>query len=789
MPCQIKIKQLLVEKVKDMSDHGLDKTIKYAKQVEKEVNSFFNSNVVYFTQEADFIGREITISDSLVKTYYDNELSLEQKADLQRKETGNYDVVDGEIVVSTNNGFNNEYSLNDFQEEQKELDKIVENINNTEFDENGQGLLFGNLQDLAKSNRIAVGEIKVENKKITGFNKKPNPYLRDYNTDLTEVQAKKLFEKTNKSTKDYEGLAVYFANMFVNEIIDKDVHLKMGYMRLAEYSQQKPKILITDTNKKINPFYQYNNTIIVGIYQLQQLLENGNYSDYQKFQNLIQSVAQEESIHLFAEYLLSKETVDNIYSEMSEKDIQKIKDIYENENLDKNGIVHEYVRMVVQQHVFNSTTEQEKVKLTNSVLDFISKMINEIQQFLSEIIGQNNTQKTIEDVINFTKGNFSEELDAKIKNKIFEQGVILEASLKREQTNNIEENETSTSETKEGIDFVFEQNPELEQIGTKEQYSNYLDTIFPESKVNNIVYHGTTNNEFINFKETNIKFLEKLGIKINKGTFFSDKLDHAKYFSNPETSWKSKEGRVISVLINLKKPLDPLFDYSFFPSSKNDGILSENINDVGFKITQYAVFHPSQIHILGSKQDIEGFKEFVNNNNQKTEDYFSNEINKIQEESKIIENSLKEYETSKKIDNKNTTKAIKNREEKIKETNNKLLSLGFESINENEYQFSTSSYITFKSKLNSLEGIDVSINTFKSPDYLIKIKIAPLKNNFDLQKQGELPFNPIELKLALKENDFIQDIADNTFEGLTEEQIKILKDNLENGELNLNCKI
>lgn len=56
-------------------------------------------------------------------------------------------------------------------------------------------------------------------------------------------------------------------------------------MRLAEYSQQKPKILITDTNKKINPFYQYNNTIIVGIYQLQQLLENGNYSDYQKFQN------------------------------------------------------------------------------------------------------------------------------------------------------------------------------------------------------------------------------------------------------------------------------------------------------------------------------------------------------------------------------------------------------------------------------------------------------------------------------------------------------------------------
>jgi len=347
--------------------------------------------------------------------------------------------------------------LNNFQEEQKELDKIVDKINNesrqfesfqniitneqkpTSIDTTkSDGLLFGNLQDLAKSNKIAVGEIKVENKKIVGFDKKPNPYLRDYNTDLTEVQAKKLFEKSSKSIKDYERLAVYFANMFVNEIIDKDVHLKMGYMRLAEYSQQKPKILITDTNKKTNPFYQYNNTIIIGIYQLQQLLENGNYSDYQKFQNLIQSVAQEESIHLFAEYLFNKETVDNIYSEMSEKDIQKIKDIYENENLDKNGIVHEYVRMVVQQHVFDSTTEQEKVKLTNSVLDFISKMINEIQQFLSEIIGQNNTKQAIQDVISFTKGNFSKELDQKIINRVFEKGKILESNL--EQLNQKKEN-------------------------------------------------------------------------------------------------------------------------------------------------------------------------------------------------------------------------------------------------------------------------------------------------------------------------------------------------------------
>jgi hypothetical protein len=332
----------------------------------------------------------------------------------------------------------------------------------------------------------------------------------------------------------------------------------------------------------------------------------------------------------------------------------------------------------------------------------------------------------------------------------------------------------------EGIDFVFSQSPELASIGSKAQYLQYLSTIFKTSKVKDIVYHFSNTKIDKPDKE---KFSLSANINRRKGFFGINKN------VNPGNNFANVEGTIPhAMLFNMKNPDSG--DFSVLPpivakdETRDSAIIKQRGN-----INYYVVFEPEQIHILSSKSDIEKFKEFISNNTQKTEDYFSNEINKIQKESKVIENFLKEYETSKKIDNRNTTKAIKNKEEKTKETNNKLLSLGFEFINENEYQFSTSSYITFKSKLNSLEGIDVSINTFKSPDYLIKIKIAPLKNNFDLQKQGELPFNPIELKLALKENDFIQDIADNTFEGLTEEQINILRDNLENGELNLNCKI
>ena len=46
-------------------------------------------------------------------------------------------------------------------------------------------------------------------------------------------------------------------------------------------------------------------------------------------------------------------------------------------------------------------------------------------------------------------------------------------------------------EVKEGVSELFDSNPELANIGTPEQYSQYLDTIFPDSKVKDIVYHGT----------------------------------------------------------------------------------------------------------------------------------------------------------------------------------------------------------------------------------------------------------------------------------------------------------
>lgn len=44
---------------------------------------------------------------------------------------------------------------------------------------------------------------------------------------------------------------------------------------------------------------------------------------------------------------------------------------------------------------------------------------------------------------------------------------------------------------KESVDFLFDVNPELQKIGTKEEYSQYISEIFPETKVTDVYWHGT----------------------------------------------------------------------------------------------------------------------------------------------------------------------------------------------------------------------------------------------------------------------------------------------------------
>jgi hypothetical protein len=168
---------------------------------------------------------------------------------------------------------------------------------------------------------------------------------------------------------------------------------------------------------------------------------------------------------------------------------------------------------------------------------------------------------------------------------------------------------------KPGVEELFESNPELSDIGTTEQYSAYLDSIFPDSQVKDVVYHGS-NTTFDGFLEDNLN-----------------------YFGTKEIA-KGYGKNLYPSIIEIKKPYyedggnlsnqsyEDLYDK--LDESNSDGFISNSK-------TLFVPKTEEQIHILGNKQDVEGFKKFV----KKTE-------TKQPEVSEVVETATQEVVLTKK---------------------------------------------------------------------------------------------------------------------------------------------
>lgn len=187
---------------------------------------------------------------------------------------------------------------------------------------------------------------------------------------------------------------------------------------------------------------------------------------------------------------------------------------------------------------------------------------------------------------------------------------------------------------KKEIDLIYDDNPELSSIGSKEQYSEYLSTIFPNSETPNIYYHGGRKgiDEFMSPQDA--------GFAKNKGVHSGTK-DYGIYFTADKSSakryskgYKKSDRQVYSVLLNTENPYrtNKFFALSIrrlFGSKVLDprSILEKDFNTTlkGYDSViwhgekgEIVVFDPSQIHILGSKSDIEGFKDYVKSSKYNT---------------------------------------------------------------------------------------------------------------------------------------------------------------------------
>jgi len=172
------------------------------------------------------------------------------------------------------------------------------------------------------------------------------------------------------------------------------------------------------------------------------------------------------------------------------------------------------------------------------------------------------------------------------------------------------ENFDLTQSLTNGIDFVFEKHPELATIGTKQAYSQYLETVFPQSKIKSIVYHSSPS-KFSKFKDPASSGLSHIWFseKPLDGQFGENIYPVLVDLQNPLTEGHPNYRKELE---SFEVPLNPDWVNNHhktgeLPRFKYDGTIRASRVDSGRSFT---VRKPEQIHILGSAADIEGFIQY-----------------------------------------------------------------------------------------------------------------------------------------------------------------------------------
>lgn len=172
----------------------------------------------------------------------------------------------------------------------------------------------------------------------------------------------------------------------------------------------------------------------------------------------------------------------------------------------------------------------------------------------------------------------------------------LVAGLKKDARTN-----SNYKELKEGIDYTFNITPELSKIGNKEQYSSYIESTFTDSKIKNIVYHGSPN-YFEQFDKS------KLGsytgaASAKEGIFFGGSIDVSK-------SYLDKKGETLDVDEYIKQNpevIKPTIIGKYREKPNGDGLSEANYTV--FKNGKVMVYYGGTSYVTDLDEVIDDFEE------------------------------------------------------------------------------------------------------------------------------------------------------------------------------------
>ncbi len=237
-----------------------------------------------------------------------------------------------------------------------------------------------------------------------------------------------------------------------------------------------------------------------------------------------------------------------------------------------------------------------------------------------------------------------------------------------------------------GIDFVFSENPHIKELAlkyadndlekAKEIYSEYIETIFPDSELENIVYHGSNRGDIekfeINRDDNKTRMMLGLGGEDSKGIYFADGKNGALSYGSKlyscllnskkmvvnlnATAYEAITGKELHLgdvvnlndnfyashyetFANINDEIREKYNSpdTFYAAGDGESTASESEmidlynefqklesseekikffkeNYKSYGAGEIIVFDPNQIHILGSKKDEEMFKQYLEKN-------------------------------------------------------------------------------------------------------------------------------------------------------------------------------
>ena len=233
-----------------------------------------------------------------------------------------------------------------------------------------------------------------------------------------------------------------------------------------------------------------------------------------------------------------------------------------------------------------------KAKQDADLVERYSYAFSNLDEFVSEVFGNKGFRQELSYVKDFRLNKTS---------NIFESvSNAIKDFLKR--TFNFEISNTLLDSTFNAVKYTIKNKNQItpqQKLEAQQLYSQYLDTIFPDSKVKDILWHSSKLNKIDKFKKLYTAEENRNQQYDTYGTYFSSNIDYAKGYN---------EGQLVPILYNSKN-LKNIDNYSDFYIIQQEPVSDAYYNK---ESNEYVVFEPEQIYILGSKQDIEGFKKFVN---------------------------------------------------------------------------------------------------------------------------------------------------------------------------------